>query len=246
MTAGTATASPATALAEWSSYIAHARNKRLDPDQFAADVEARLSKHPLPPVLVADLLLRPTEFNDYALDPRMPRYLQVLQKQGRVDTAAVLTALYRYTSVHARVQQPQDGALSDGADGKEKEGGGAGAGAGKGKGKGKGKGQKVVRWRNSYPSDEILFWRLAQAVNQGSGIRTSDEAIAVARVLVKWMALFADAAAAFSRATFGGSMHGLQARDETEDSRNAFALLFLAFTENQTVLFTLSRPACKG
>jgi mediator of RNA polymerase II transcription subunit 5 len=102
-----------------------------------------------------------------------------------------------------------------------------------------------VRWRNSYEDEETILWWLAQALHQGSGIKTAQNVIQVAKVLAKWMGLFAEAAAAFSRDAFG-AIHGLQARDETEDARTAFVLLLIAFSETPMVLATLERPACKG
>jgi len=64
-------------------------------------------------------------------------------------------------------------------------------------------------------------------------------------VLAKWMTLFAEAAAAFSRDAFN-SLNGLQVRDETADARTAFVLLLIAFSDNPLVLATLDKPACKG
>lgn len=229
MVAGSATAGLPAAVADWTRWIAHAKVKRLDPDRFAKMFPVMYSKRALPPILLADLLLRPTKLDGDSLDPRVLQYLTVILKNGRVGTAVVLRAVYKYSSAHARVQPQPQHTLSDNArDGTHKP-----------------KRPAVFRWKDSYASEEAILWRLAQGVNQGTAIRTAADVVAVARVLAKWMGLFTEAAAAFSREAFG-SMAGLQTRDETEDARNAFILFFYAFSENPVVLSTLRRPACRG
>jgi mediator of RNA polymerase II transcription subunit 5 len=226
MAAGPATEGLLAAVTEWTKFLAHAKRCRLDPDRFAKHVRILYSKRPLPPILLADLLLSPSSLDADSLDPRVLQYLWAVLKQGRIGTAVVLRAVYKYSSAHTRVQPPHVALAGD----KEKDG------APK---------RQIVRWKNSYSSEETILWRLAQGVNQGTAIRTASDVVAVAKVLAKWMGLLTEAAAAFSRDAFG-SMAGLQAKDETEDARNAFILFFFAFSENPVVLSTLSRPACKG
>ncbi|SPQ21889.1 8b6b1964-9f6b-4b76-8ea6-73ca0a4b37d5 [Thermothielavioides terrestris] len=229
MDAGPATAGLPAAVAVWSEFIRRALNRRLDQEKFAAFVPILFSQHPIPPVILADFILRPSDVTRYSLDPRAFLYLQVLLKQRRLDIASVLRALYKYSSIHELVR-PQDGASAAPGDGAAEE---------------KKTPGKLVRWQNSYEIDEILLWRFAKAVNAGTAITTAETAIHVAKVLAKWMPLFTEAAAIFSREAFS-SLHGMPPRDETARARNAFALLVFAFSENPVVIKTLSRPAFKG
>ncbi|KAK4250229.1 mediator complex, subunit Med5 [Corynascus novoguineensis] len=221
-------------VAAWSQFVHRALVKRIEPDQFAAFLPFHFAEHPLPPVIIADVLLRPSKNQRYSLDPRVPTYLDALLKQRRVDVAAVLRALFKYSSAHLKVQPPDSDALGGDENRKEGEKGGERTP----------KGQKIVRWQNSYDDEEMILWRLAQAIHQGSGIKTAKNVVQIAKVLAKWMALFAEAAAAFSRDAFN-SLNGLQVRDETADARTAFVLLLIAFSDNPLALATLDKPACK-
>jgi mediator of RNA polymerase II transcription subunit 5 len=220
-------------VAKWSGFVRHALLKRLDPERFAAFTPIHFADHPLPPLLVADIVIRPTAPGKYSLDPRAFRYLEVLLKQGRVDTASVLRALCKYSSIHAWVRPPQDAAALPG-DGIKKE-----------EGVEEKKRQGIASYQNSYHIEEALLWRLAQAVHRGTGIKSAKNVTEVSKVLAKWMALFAEAAAAFSREAFG-SLQSLRVRDEAERAKNALALFAFAFSENPVVLSVLSRPVCKG
>ncbi|KAK4238900.1 hypothetical protein C8A03DRAFT_14704 [Achaetomium macrosporum] len=228
-----ATRSLRASVAEWSGFVRRALVKRLDPEKFAAFAPIHFTNHPLPPLLIADILIRPTKPGKYSLDPRAFRYLEVLLKQHRVDTASVLRALCMYSSIHAWVQSPQDAAALPGDDLKKEEGVEEKKRAG------------IARYQNSYHIEEVLLWRLAQAVHRGTGIKTARNVIEVSKVLAKWMALFAEAAAAFSREAFG-SLHSLRERDEAARAKNALALFVFAFSESPVVLSVLSRPVCKG
>ncbi|KAL2023869.1 hypothetical protein VTK56DRAFT_646 [Thermocarpiscus australiensis] len=229
MATGPATAGLPAAVAQWSRFFALAELRRLDPDRFASYVPILAAKYPLPPRLIADLLLRPTASNNEQLDPRVPFYLQVLVKQGRIDTEAILRALYKYSTAHIHALSHND-ALAGAGDGKSQDGV---------------EKRKPVRWRDSFALEEIILWRLAQGVNQGSAIKTTRDVVNVAKVLARWMALFTEAAGALSRDAFG-PIHNLRTKVDMEDSRNAFVLFFFAFVENPVVLSSLRRPACKG
>lgn len=216
-------------VAEWSKALALAEKRRLEPERFAEYARILYAKHALPPALIADLLLRPTEYFKDSPDALKRAYLQELKTQGRVNTAAMLGALYKYSAAHTRAQSA---ALASDGTNKEHDGG-------------RQKPRKIVRWTNSYEFEETLLLRLAKAVDQGSEIKTSKHVFDVARVLPKWMTLYTEAAAAVSRDMFG-SLHGLQVKDETERSRNAFILFLFAFSQDQVVLSRLSRPSFKG
>ncbi|KAL2133281.1 hypothetical protein VTI74DRAFT_2582 [Chaetomium olivicolor] len=221
------------AVEEWAKFLRVSLLRRLDSQKFAACLPIHFEKHPLPPILIADLVLRPTESNSYNLDPRAATYLEVLLKKRRIDTASILRALYKYSSIHTRVN-PQDAALpaSDVIKKEEEEGFVP-------------RSSKTPRWTKSYGHEEMILWQLAKAVHNGTAIKTGKQAAEVALVLAKWMGLFSTATAAFQREAFG-SLHGLQVRDETEDARNAFVLFFIAFSEDPVVLSTLSKPFFKN
>lgn len=227
-TAGSSLTGLPAAVARWEQLITRARLQRLDPDQFGVFSKILLVKHPLPPGLIAELLLRPTADNNVALDPRTPLYLTHLIKQRRVDTASVLNALYKYSTIHTKIHpQPED------QPSKERD-----ASAPRRK--------KLQRWTSSYSSEAILFWRLAQTVNQGIGIKSGRDVVETSRMLVRWMALFTEAATIFSQDAFG-SMHSLNASKlEMERSRESFIMFLNAFSAHPTVPKTFQIPAAKG
>jgi mediator of RNA polymerase II transcription subunit 5 len=144
---------------------------------------------------------------------RPPQYIQVLLKQQLVDTASVLVILYKYSTLHTQLHAGGDEQVGD------KKG-------------------KIVRWRNSYASEEILFWILAKALSQGIGVKSVKDAIDVTRISVKWLNLYTDAATAFSRDAYG-AIHSLQVKDEIESSRTAFTSLFLHVCGNHHALALL-------
>ncbi len=225
-------ANAADAIAAWVSFLEKARLKRLDPGEFAAFLPLHFAKHPLPSIVIADLLLRPTELHHFYIDIRFTLYLKVLLQQNRVNTPTVLRALYKYSSAHLRVR-PQDADPLPG-DGIKKE-----------DGQDAPKRQRIHHWDNSYTEEEMILWRLAQRVHKRQDVKTDGTIVQIAKVVTKWMILLAEAAAAFSRDAFG-SLQGLQARDETEDVRNAFVLFLIAFTEHIQVRITLMKPPQKG
>jgi len=112
-----------------------------------------------------------------------------------------------------------------------------------------------TRWRSSYASEEIIFWRVAKAIaalggggDSGEvvvGIRNGGDAIGVVKVVAQWMGLFTEAATAFARDAFG-AVHSLQAKDEMESSRSAFLLVLLGVCENPVVLGAFGREGSRG
>lgn len=271
----------ATSLTAWQHFLDRALLRRLDPARFAAFLPIHFGAHPLPPALVADVLLRPPPAprGCYRLDPRVLLYLQALLRQRWVDAPAVLRALFVYSSAQRRVDGHGEQGEGEGTVGGrgvgEEDGGdvdvkmeveeGEGIEAGleahnhnnqKGNNGGKKSSttttkrpRKPRRWQNSYDDEEVILWRLARAIHEGTAVKTAREVAQVAQVLAAWMRLFAAAAEAFSRDAFvGSSIHHalLQARDETEDARAAFVLLLIAFSESPTVLGALDRVAFRG
>lgn len=231
------------AVAQWQKFLNRVRCRRLDANVFESHIAILSSKFQLPPALVADLLLRPASADSFMLDPRVPQYLDVLLKLRLVDTSSVLRALYRYSTLHNHAPPATATATQNGAE-QERAGG---AHKAKGESNGDGKTQEkraALRWGGSYSSDELVFFRLSKNISQGTGIRSSKEAVDVVRIAARWMTLFADVAAAFSRDAFG-SMHSLQTKTEVEATRQAFTLLVGAMCENQVVVSAVEKQGAK-
>lgn len=252
-------------LHQWTKFLARCESRRLDPEKFACFVPMLYSKHRLPPAVIADLVMRPTRSNREALDPRTPLYLGVLLKLRMVDLGGVLRALLRYSSLHGEVrkgQQEED----------EEMGNGGQQGGNDRKQQQQKRKLPAVRWRSSYAAEEIIFWRLIKAVSNSNvtgqgqgqpagggsganntnsknegivGIRNGGDAVSVLKAVTQWMALFTEAAAAFSRDTFG-AIHSLQAKGEIESSRATFLLLLVGVCENPVVLSVLGKDGSKG
>jgi hypothetical protein len=225
---GPASAALPAAAAQWHKFLERARLRRLDQEKFEVYAPIISSKHRLPPVYVADLLLRTTKGHVDFLDPRIPQYLQVLLKLKLVDTPSVLRALYKYSSSHTHAPQQRQAQQEKGK-GKEKEGTRVG----------------IVRWTHSYASEELIFWRLHKELQQGMGIRTAREAIQVVRLVAQWMVLFTDVAAAFTQDAFG-AVHDLQTKEEMAMARQAFIVLVLEVCNSPMVLRTFEKPTAKG
>ncbi|KAI0376646.1 Med5-domain-containing protein [Hypomontagnella monticulosa] len=206
---------------EWTKFLDRCKASRLDLDAFDCYVELLYSKHPLPPSIIADICLKPHPSNHDTLDPRIPRYIQVLSSRQLIDTPSVLNALYRYSTSHVQAQSIGN-LIPDDKDG-----------------------QPPLRWGNSYATEEVIFYRLTKAVAQGPGIKTAGEALEVCKLMAKWMALFTSASTAFAQDVMG-DLHSTQSRDEMETARAAFVMLLLGISENQKVLSTLSRPLAKN
>ncbi|KAL0944141.1 mediator of rna polymerase ii transcription subunit 5 [Colletotrichum truncatum] len=208
------------ALEQWTEFIAKSLANRLDPDKFEAYVPFLQAKHPLPPSAVTDLFLRPQPHNHESLDPRVPRYLQVLSHLNYIDTPSILKALYKYSTsrAHSRdASQPANGEDSR---------------------------PQAPRWASSYAAEEVMFYRLTKSVAQGMAIPNTETGLDVANIMAKWIALFTDAATAFTVDVMG-QLQNSQAREEMESARAAFVALLLGVCENQVVLKALSKTEAR-
>lgn len=206
------------AMEQWTEFVNRALVARLETDKFESYVKLLDSKHPLPPIFIADLFLRPTPGNRDFLDPRIFQYLQVLLKLNLVNTTTVLLALYVHSTSQARVNQDSNAAADSG--------------------------KAKLLWGNSYSTEEVIFYRLTKAVAQGTGVRQAKDAIQVVRVMAKWMSLYTAVSASFA-ADAMGDLYPSQIKVEMESARAAFVMLLLGVCENPTVLNTLSRPTAK-
>lgn len=210
------------ALEHWAALIAKCLAERIEPERFESYVPFVHLKYPLPPLIVADLFLRPQARNHDCLDPRIPRYLQILTKLRYIDTPSVLCGLYKYSTSHVQSRSARN--EPEGEDQKTRD---------------------VPRWRSSYSAEEVMFYRLSKAVAQGTGIQNTADGLQVAQIISKWMTLFTDASTAFAVDAMG-ELQANQARDEMESARAAFVALLLGVCGNQTVLKALGGPQGKG
>jgi mediator of RNA polymerase II transcription subunit 5 len=212
-------------LERWARFKARCLAQRLDPEQFGAFVPLLHLQNPLSAPVIADLFLAPQAHNHDAPNPRVPQYLQVLSKLGYIDTPAILSALYRYSTSHLQSPNTMRNPPDQAAETKSKG--------------------NTRRWRNSYGTEEVMFYRLTKAVAQGTGIKSPDDGLEVAKVMSKWMTLFTDASTAFAVDAMG-DLHTSHARDEMESARAAFVALLLGVCENQLVLKALDGTQARG
>ncbi|KAI1135676.1 Med5-domain-containing protein [Hypoxylon sp. FL0543] len=211
---------------EWARFLDRCISSRLDPETFESYIELLYSKHPLPPAIIADICLKPQSSNHESLDPRIPRYIQVLSHHKLIDTPSVLKALYKYSTSHVQAQKAGNLPPEDSED------------------------KVPLRWGSSYAAEEVIFYRLTKAVAMGTGIVNAGDALEVCKLMAKWMALFTSASTVFEHEVMGQLQNGQlqipQSRDEMEAARAAFVMLLLGICENQTVLGALSRPFAKS
>lgn len=212
------------ALSQWAGFIAKCLAQRKESGDFEKWITHLALKQPLPPGAVADLLLRPQPHNNEFLDPRIPRYLDILSTKQYVDTASILEALYKYSTSHTLLRHAVDQSRN-----------------------GDNRIPDVQRWRSSYGAEEIMFYRLTKAVAQDTAIHRTEDALRIGNIVSKWMTLFTDVSAAFTMdAVDHISAEAAQARDEMESARAAFVALLLGVCENPVVLKALSRSESKS
>ncbi|KAI5859468.1 Med5-domain-containing protein [Durotheca rogersii] len=205
---------------EWVKFLSRCLSSRLDADTFESYIPLLYARYPLNSATIADVFLRPQPTNSESLDPRIPRYVQVLFHHKLVDTPSILKALYQYSTSHTQAQKAGNAVPHNSAD------------------------VASLRWESSYASEEVIFYRLTKAVGQGTGLKNTNDALETCKLMAKWMALFTSASAAFAQDVMG-QLQSPQSRDEMEAARAAFVMLLLSICESQTVLSALSRPVAR-
>ncbi|KAI5461117.1 mediator complex, subunit Med5 [Mariannaea sp. PMI_226] len=221
------------AVTYWAAFFNRCIARRLDMDRFESFVKLVYSKHPLPPYVIADFFLRPQPNKHYTLDPRIPQYLQILYRLDYIDMAAILKALFKYSSSHTKAQsqlQSQPTAQADGSDDQNAED--------------KAQNSTITRWETSYWFEEFLFYFLTKSVVQGKPIPDSQTALDVVKIISKWMVLFTSASSAFA-ADVMEHLELSQARVDFESSRAALVALLMRLCENETLLKAVSKPEVK-
>ncbi|KAL3427925.1 mediator complex subunit Med5 [Phlyctema vagabunda] len=215
------------AAAVWSQFLSHSLATRLEADTFSSYVQILSTKHPLSGSHICEIFLRPAPENEISLDPRIPRYLQVLLGLDLVDTPGILRALGKYSSFRkdpdGGVGAPGTAATANGAQN-------ATAKSGKGKG----------RWSSSYAAEEMLFYRLAKHVSSGAGPRNTQDAVESILVAISWMDMVA--AAVHGDETLGLGNHA----QEMGAATVALGTLIVALTESQKILGAFRGGCPKG
>ncbi|KND93570.1 Mediator of RNA polymerase II transcription subunit 5 [Tolypocladium ophioglossoides CBS 100239] len=205
--------------AYWSNFIARCISKRLDTDRFEEFVPLVYSQHPLAPIFIADLFLKPQPTNDVSLDPRMPPYIKVLSRLGYIDAPSILWTMYKYSSLHAQLRLSQNG------DNKEEN-------------------QTRCRRISSW-AEEVMFYHVIKTVVEGSSFRDSRAALVLVKSICKWMDLFTSASTAFA-ADVLGQIQSSQVRDEMDVARAAFIPLLLRLVETPSLIKVISKPVAKA
>ncbi len=167
------------AIETWEKFLHRSLATRLETEPFSDYVRLLNAKYPLPPWRISDLFLRPMEYNDAALDISIIHYLQVMIGLELVDVPSVLRALWRYSSCRPENEETQipngtaDNNAAEGEKAEEKEE--------------KPVGNKGKRWKNSWSTEEILFYRLTKHISSGTVPRGAQEAVDLVLICIKWM-----------------------------------------------------------
>lgn len=209
----------------WSEFVSKCVSQRLDLEPFEEYVRLVQAKHPLPAVVIADLLLRPQPSNHVSLDPRIPPYVQCLSRIGYVDPSSVLLVLYKYSALHARSKQAPNGEQTKNHDqSQEKE---------------------PLHWQDSSWAEETMFYHAIKTIVEGSPFKDAKSGLELVAVICKWMDLFAAASAAFN-AEMLAEKQDFRGRDDMETARAAFVPLLLRLIDNMALLRVLGKPFAKG
>ena len=105
--------------------------------------------------------------------------------------------------------------------------------------------EQVVRWRNSYWIEEVMFYHVIKMMVEGTAFRDPQGALNFAKVISEWMNLFTSASTVPGADMLGGFQQS-QERQEMGVARAAFVPLLLRLVDNQAFLKAISKPAAKG
>ncbi|KFA47074.1 hypothetical protein S40293_04631 [Stachybotrys chartarum IBT 40293] len=208
---------------QWLDFKAKCLATRLEPEKFEEFVPLIHSRYPLPPVAVADIFLRPPPSRTYSVDPRIPIYIQILSRLGYIDAPSLLNAVYNYSSSHAQLQSDH----ASGADGADTA-----------------KPKQPVRYTNAFWAEEVFFYHVIKTIVEGTAFRDSLAPVHMAKVVAKWMTLFAQASTAFAAVMLGDMQHS-DARNQMEISKGAFVPLLLRLVDSPDFVRAISKPDAK-
>ncbi|KAG6014232.1 hypothetical protein E4U43_006794, partial [Claviceps pusilla] len=215
----------------WAKFVSQCIVKRLETNRFNEFIPLVHSQHPLPPILVAELFLRPQPYNEVSLDPRIPPYIQALSQLGYVDASSILRALYKYSSLQLKATA-QTGSL-DSRDNEQGQTGVNGTG-------------RLRRWRSSAWVEEFMFYHVIKMMVEGTAMRDTKAALQLCHVISKWMELFTLVSTSFAADVIGNLQQNSQLRDELDVSRAAFIPLLLRLVETPLLVRAVSQPFAKG
>ncbi|KAF8858611.1 Med5-domain-containing protein [Acephala macrosclerotiorum] len=211
-------------ISSWQTFLTNSLATRLPPETFEAYVQILNSKHPLSPNRICDIFLRPREGNDYSLDTRATKYIQILLSLDLVTIPAVLKTLLKFSSF-SKQSEERNGHSDPGKHAQNGNGE---------KNKNRGPAQW---WRNSYGAEETLFYRLAKIISSGSPSSKMDDPTELVKACIQWMEMVISAGHAAQE------MMGLdQTHTQEKNAQNmALGTLVIAVVENAQVVHALSK-----
>ncbi|KYK56835.1 Mediator of RNA polymerase II transcription subunit 5 [Drechmeria coniospora] len=204
----------------WSGFLSRCEAKGITIDDFRAFVKIIYARCPLPPIVIANLFLKPRPPNDISPNPQVPIWFKVLTTLGYVDPPSILLSLYNSSSLHVRLRRPQAEETAE-------------------------RGHSMHCWKMSFWIEEFLFYHVLKVLAEDACFRDSRSVIVLARVMCKWMDLFASASAAFTADVLEETINS-EVRDEMYGTREAFVLMLLRFVETDAVVKVLGKPVGKG
>lgn len=213
------------AVQAWEAFLLHSLATRLDPETFTSYLDILTSEHPLHPLYISEIFLRPSDYNRSSLDPRVPRYVEILLLRDLISIPHILRALRKYSAHQGREKDtnavesaPEDGAV------KSKDNGAKDVGL-------------RARWSSSAASEEAIFYRLAKRIHGGHGPDSRREALDILRAVNSWMD------AAISTQQQANSILNISVTDTHESNAQAIALaaLVVAVVENDQVQQALKK-----
>ncbi|KAG6003697.1 hypothetical protein E4U21_001805 [Claviceps maximensis] len=220
----------------WSKFVAKCILQRLETKRFNELISLVHSQHPLPPILVAELFLRPQPDNDVSIDPRIPPYIQALSQRGYIDAPSILRALYKYSSLHAQLKSTaQPGTQDNRGDGQGPTGA-IGATCKK----------RLRCWRSSSWVEEVMFYHVIKTMVEGTAFRDTRAALQLCHVISKWMELFNSVSTSFAADVMGDLQQHSQLRDDLDVARAAFIPLLLRLVETPFLVKVIGKPFAKG
>jgi len=195
------------AIAKWHEFIKTAENKRLDHEKFeryAKDLGK--GKYKISADILASLLLQPRNAKDIP-GPSTNLYFRALLKHQLIDITAVLKALYNHSSLHTNLQAGDAVGDADAAQQTPK---------------------KPIRWYSSSSLEDYIFMYFSRHPAEVNRMRNP---VSMAKLVITWLKLYNDVAAALSRDTYR-TVYGVRSEKDLEESRNGFAILLGHVVQN--------------
>ena len=204
-------------LCVWTRFIDKARCHRLENYRFKECATQLGSRYRLPATALAGLLLGPTKRHRYRLDLRIEGWIKELYGLQMLDLQSILWALHRYSTLHVRDHK------------ENRTQGSAKVGV-----------ITIRQWEHSHLHEEILFFKLASYVHEGTAIKRCSDALNAVGILVDWMDLFTKACGAYHVNDIR-DMYEVGSKYEMDRARLAFVLLLLHVCEHRLMLKGLKR-----